>query len=334
MARLPRRKQEQLSFPELALYDLPVVNPAMALVDMSSAAPLAPPENPGMSVSALPESETPRVVRKRPGRPKMVLVKDLPDQPDELSAAAEPCRHEPVETVSSAGPAEPANDVPVISCKPSVPVDQPAVVSCPGVTPVATADVATHGSVGSIGIAERAVECASQSSSASGQGHGLKFWTQVSTLVASLVFVIVLVVGADQFVETERRQRDLLMAQKEVLLQERNFKVVEMHTRATDLFLRYNDLVQQVSAPLPKGAKKELRYWKENLALSLLASLFDLTRGNREWEASIALAVERHGRLVREQRLSCIGYSREFVRLLEQVYGVRGAMLCKDPAVD
>ncbi|RIX49024.1 MAG: hypothetical protein D3M94_03755 [Rhodocyclales bacterium GT-UBC] len=334
MARQPRRKQEQLSFPELALYDQPVINPAMALVDISLAAPQTLRESPAMSVSALPESETPRVARKRPGRPKIVLVKDLPVQPVELSAAAEPGQHEQAVAVSSTEYAQSANDMPEIGGKPSVPGDPPAVASCPGVASAATADVAPHGDAGPTRLVERAIDSASQSISASGQRPGLQFWTQASSLIASLVFVVVLVIGAAQFVETERRQRDLLVAQKEVLLQERNLKVVEMHARATDLFLRYNDLVQQVSAPLPKGAKKELRYWKENLALSLLASLFDLTRGNREWEASIALAVERHGRLVREQRLSCIGYSRDFVRLLEQVFGVREAMLCKIPVAD
>lgn len=331
MARQPRRKQEQLSFPELALYDLPVVNPAMALVDISPSGPLALRESPGMSVSALPESKAPRVVRKRPGRPKMVLVKDLPNQSDDVGAAMAVSGPAPADTVSSIGPVRPAPDLPVINCSlPSAFEEQSIVEPDPDSSSLETANTDLTRSAGSTGGAGRVVERAKQSYPSSSLARRLKLWAQVSTIIASLVFVLVLIVGVAEFAETERRQRDLLVAQKEMLAYERNLKVAEMHTKASDLFLRYNELMQQVSAPLPKGARKELRYRKENLALSLLASLFDLTRGNREWEDTITRALERHGRILREQRLFCPTYSNQFVLFLEQVFAVRTGGLCKD----
>ena len=86
----------------------------------------------------------------------------------------------------------------------------------------------------------------------------------------------------------------------------------------------------QVNAPALKNGRKENRYWKEALAINLLESLFNLTRGKKEWETSIGWALERHGRFIREQRLNCAGYSNEFVRYLEKNFATKAPVFCKD----
>jgi hypothetical protein len=157
-------------------------------------------------------------------------------------------------------------------------------------------------------------------------------WAPLAGIAAAVAVVAVLAVGAAQFVETEKSQRTLLAAQREALLLERDSQAAALQSRATELFLRYNELMVQVAATPARSPRKENRYWKEGLAISLLESLFNLTRGNREWENTIAWSLDKHTRHIREQRLPCAAYSGEFVGFLEKTFASRAATLCREPA--
>ena len=138
--------------------------------------------------------------------------------------------------------------------------------------------------------------------------------------------------GLQQFAETQRVQRESIVARQALLVREGEVRAVESNARAADLFIKYNDLVQQLNAMPARNVRRDGRYWKEGLAVGLLESLFNLTRGDRDWEASIAWSLERHARFVREQRLPCATYSDEFVRFVEKSLAVRRAALCRDGA--
>ena len=108
----------------------------------------------------------------------------------------------------------------------------------------------------------------------------LKVWTHLVTMASSLVVVAAVVFGSYQFYETQKLQRESIAIQKDSFEPERNAKAVE-------LFVKYNELMMQPTTGVSKAAKREAWYWKENLAVSLLESLFNLTSGRQEWEAMV-----------------------------------------------
>ena len=169
-----------------------------------------------------------------------------------------------------------------------------------------------------------------QGPAASGQDASLKRAAYLATVAAAAVAIVVLIAGASQFADTQRAQRASIALHDETLRLERDSRQAETHAKAVELFMKYNELMLQLNAPLPKGVKRETRYWKENLALGLLDALANLTRGNREWENTIAWALERHIRFIRDQRAACSAYSDEFVRLLEKVASAKASAICRD----
>ena len=159
----------------------------------------------------------------------------------------------------------------------------------------------------------------------------IKRMAHISTMVAAVVAVGIFLVGGWQFVETQQAQRESIALQNLALRQSHEFNQADINSKAVELLMRYNELMLQVSAPFPRGVKKETRYWKESLAISLLESLSNLTRGHPEWEQTILWAVERHLRYIREQRLACGAYSAEFIRVLERAIGNSAATFCRNP---
>ena len=152
---------------------------------------------------------------------------------------------------------------------------------------------------------------------------------QYAPLAATVIVSMVFVLGGWQFVETQRAQRESLALQNLAVHQSNEIAQADINSKAVDLFMRYNELMLQVAAPVPKGVKRETRYWKENLAISLLESLSNLTRGRAEWEQTILWALDRHLRFIREQRLACNGYSPDFIHVLERASGVKAVSFCR-----
>ena len=292
MAREFRKPHQQLSLPELALpVELPVVQEAAA-----------------HGADDAPEQGPRKAPRKRTARPQISLVKDsnadvasdspsLPQMPDanetQQLVAPLPAREraEPVDMPPRDGGPEAVREAQEAPLPPSVPA-----LTNPG-----------------------------------GDGKNrLRTWAGVAMICAALSMIAALVIGSTQFIETQEQQRQLLAAQTAVLQQEGELKAAEINVKAVELFLRYNDLMLQVNAPALKNARRENRYWKEALAINLLESLFNLTRGKKAWETSIGWALERHGRFIREQRLNCAGYSNEFIRYLEKSFSLKAPAFCKD----
>ena len=151
----------------------------------------------------------------------------------------------------------------------------------------------------------------------------LKVWTHLVTMASSLVVVAAVVFGSYQFYETQKLQRESIAIQKDSFEPERNAKAVE-------LFVKYNELMMQPTTGVSKAAKREAWYWKENLAVSLLESLFNLTSGRQEWEAMVGWALEKHGRFIREQRLSCGAYTDQFISYVEKTFAAERLALCRE----
>lgn len=151
----------------------------------------------------------------------------------------------------------------------------------------------------------------------------LKVWTHMVTMTSSLVVVAAVVFGSFQFYETQKLQRESIAIQKDAFEPERNAKAVE-------LFVKYNELMMQPTPGVSRIAKREAWYWKENLAVSLLESLFNLTSGHQEWEAMVGWALEKHGRFIREQRLSCGAYTDQFVNYVEKTFAAEPSALCRE----
>ncbi|WP_153111002.1 hypothetical protein [Propionivibrio limicola] len=301
MPKKLRNTQLQLAFPE---GELPPT-PSSASEAKASAAE---------GIKATPEA-TPR---KRGIPPKMVLVTEAPKAP-----------------VSNA-------ERPLID---ALPAGEEAVTSREEATLPVTVSPTANRAENSATIREPVVPSASLelsetpceekpapivANSSSGMATRFQLGAYVATILASVTVVVALSVGTDQFIETQKSQRALLAIQKSALNQERNAKAAELNSRAVELFLKYNELMLQVNASASKNAKKETRYWKEHLAVNLLESLFNLTRGNREWENTISWTLERHGRFIQSQRLSCATYSNDFVAYLEKSFGANSVALCKN----
>lgn len=314
MARSARKTQEQLSLPELDLFPLPTgLTPGGTGPFVGDPPPLA---EPAVTVSPEPTLQipVPKVARRRNPRPRMVLVTETMQPADEVRAS-EPAAVREDDAVPAG-----SDNAPIPAVVPALgPVIAPTVAEpCPPPTPPVEAPGAVAPPV--------PAELPSVSR--------LQRWTQAASLAAALAVIVAVVFGGQAFVETGKHQRDLMAAQQAALVLARDVKTAEINSRAVDLFLRYNELMQQVAAPAGKGVKKEQRYWKEHLAVSLLESLFNLTRGNREWEQTVSWALERHGRFVREQRLGCAAYSEAFVRLLEKTFATRAPQLCRAAGAD
>ena len=252
-------------------------------------------------ITAMPEAETDAgAKRRKPAAPRrartrMVLVRD-----NLAAETVEPA----IKAVAEETVASPATEV---TATPSVETSTNAL---PASSPATLAQGVT----------------------ASGQDASLKRAAYLATVAAAAVAIVVLIAGASQFADTQRAQRASIALHDETLRLERDTRQAETHAKAVELFMKYNELMLQLNAPLPKGAKRETRYWKENLALGLLDALADLTRGNREWENTIAWALERHVRFVRDQRAACSAYSDEFVRLLEKAVGSKAMAICRENA--
>lgn len=310
MATELRKTHQQLAFPELALSAEPPVADEIRAHSDDDAPPAveaALDVDPQKSLGDAPAQNTRKAPRKRAARPQMVLVKDVAedlasDSPSPLQAV-EATSTQPAGEALLAPESVEQPEIPTKDTRHAVPYEAP-------VSPAA--HVLTN-------------------PGAEGKNR-LKIWASMATISAALAMIAALVIGSTQFIETQQQQRELLAAQAAVLQQEGSVKAAEMNAKAAELFLRYNDLMLQVNAPALKNGRKENRYWKEALAINLLESLFNLTRGKKEWETSIGWALERHGRFIREQRLNCAGYSNEFVRYLEKNFATKATAFCKDLA--
>lgn len=159
---------------------------------------------------------------------------------------------------------------------------------------------------------------------ASGNSSKLVVWAHIATISSSIVAVVALVFGSYQFYETQKAQRDSIALQKDAFEH-------ELYAKTIDLLMKYNELMLQPPPSGSKAKKKEEWYWKQNLAISMLEAIFTLTKGDNEWEATVRWALQRHEHFIRENRLSCMTYSSEFVAFLENVFTAQPNSLCLDP---
>lgn len=374
MARQTRKKQEQLSFPELAFLAPITTVDAEKTGNLPEAAASS-----GVSAGDAASDAAGRSPR-RASRPRMVVVReggDLPvdppapdtslrapdgavtvlpvaDQPvSSMPVQAEPVGVQPAELPASN---DPAAALPDLAAMPSIPAglsdivghvslhlgetpkgapvsvphaDRAETMPQPASAPISVASVAPAANrMDRIAPAAPAVPSPMPAASVS-RPAWLRGSAQAASLLAAVVTVGVLSIGLMQFIDTQRVQRELAAAQQAALTDTRNGQLLDIQTRAVDLLLRYNELTQQTALLSPRTARKE-RLQRELLALGLLDTLYTQTRGMPTWEATLSVALERHQRFVREQRLNCSDYTPGFLALLEKVLGLKAAQWCRD----
>jgi len=322
--------QEQLAFPELQLSVA-----QLDALEKLTAPPAAPEQAPPPPVAEAPGDRIPRPAevtgktpRKRNSPPEITLVPPSGEAPP-----ASPLRPGAKRRPAKATLTNP----PVVPDTVQAEVSAPPVQAAPSRTPpppIGPAPAANEQF-----RAPRSPEPGSReprpfgvAETASATPGRLKAWAHLATIAASLVAVAALVIGTGQFVETQKAQRESIALQNATLHQERVTTAAELNAKAVELFVKYNELMLQPTPSAGKNSRREARYWKDNLAVNLLESLYNLTRGNREWETTVGWALDRHGRFIREQRLPCAAYSSEFVRYLEKTMALRGPQLCRDQA--
>ncbi len=361
MARQTRKKQEQLSFPELAfLAPIPTVD-AEKTGNLPEAAASS-----GESAGDAANDAAGRSPR-RASRPRMVVVReggDLPVDPPapdtslrapdgavsvlpvaDQPVSSMPVQAEPVDVQPAELPAsnDPAAALPDLAALPSIPAGLSDIVGhvslhlgeTPKGAPVSVphadrAETMPQPASAPISVASVAPAVPSPMPAASvSRPAWLRGSAQAASLLAAVVTVGVLSIGLMQFIDTQRVQRELAAAQQAALTDTRNGQLLDIQTRAVDLLLRYNELTQQTALLSPRTARKE-RLQRELLALGLLDTLYTQTRGMPTWEATLSIALERHQRFVREQRLNCSDYTPGFLALLEKVLGLKAAQWCRD----
>lgn len=327
MARKISKKYEQLAFPELQLVHTRDAEP---LVDELASGEL-PQKTPEGDLPALisvtparkrasPRRTTiPAPLEATPGAEEVRLVARLAAEDSVEMGAAEPEMAEPVaaeqaETVESPvnQPDQNAAQIPAIAVSGSnrfpPTADRERLL---GTTQVELREA--------VGKEQRPAA----SRPADAGERKLKVWTHMVTMASSLVVVAAVVFGSYQFYETQKLQRESITIHKDAFEPERNAKAVA-------LFVKYNELMMQPTTGVSRTAKREAWYWKENLAVGLLESLFNLTSGRQEWEAMVGWALEKHGRFIREQRLSCEAYTDQFIDYVEKTFAVEPSALCRE----
>lgn len=322
MARKISKKYEQLAFPELQLVHTCDAEP---VVDGLASDELPQTNAKGGLPALMPVTP----VRKRTTSTRMATV----SEPLAATFEAEATRLVTLPAdkgleVTSAGllVAEPSEAVaPSVTQPEQQVVDAPAVAVPETNSFPPTVDQGRLVGTPQIELREEVVKehLTAASTHADAGERKLKVWTHMVTMASSLVVVVSVVFGAYQFYETQKLQRESIVIQKDSFEPERNAKAVE-------LFVKYNELMMQPTAGVSKTAKREAWYWKENLAVSLLESLFNLTSGRQEWEAMVGWALEKHGRFIREQRLSCGAYTDQFVNYVEKTFAAERFALCRE----
>ena len=126
----------------------------------------------------------------------------------------------------------------------------------------------------------------------------------ISTIIASAVAIVALVLGGYQFYQGQKSQQEATAMQLKAL-------AYEKESRASDLFIKYNEVM---SGLLVQKADSEARYWQENLAIGLVDSLVQLERP--DWQKTIQWMISNHLPFMADNPLNCDEYDPRFVALL------------------
>ncbi len=122
----------------------------------------------------------------------------------------------------------------------------------------------------------------------------------IATMVAAVITAFLLLLAAYQFRAAQQDARETLDLEREA--------------KAVDLYVRYNDLMQDAAARKtarnPRGAE-----WRGNLVVLLAESIFRLRKADSGWVATVAGMLQTEDSIAVVNDLDCRTYDPAFVAL-------------------
>ena len=125
------------------------------------------------------------------------------------------------------------------------------------------------------------------------------------TIVASIAVIVTLILGYQQFHDTQSSNRDNLELQNEGLEQEKD-------SRAVELFVRYNELMNE-------SVSESNKPWRDNMAIAIAESIFRYRKDDEGWVKAVEWMVGNHSAYF-ATGINCGTYDNDFIKLLTKVY--------------
>jgi hypothetical protein len=145
----------------------------------------------------------------------------------------------------------------------------------------------------------------------------------LATVFAALVAAGAFYYGYRQFSDTQRATLEALKLQQETLVKE--YEALELQNRtldeereaqAVELFLKYNELMEQ-GYQGRRSARADVKFWRENRALSIIETIFKLRQTDDGWKETVAWMLTNHEDVLKEG-LNCKTYSPAFVAFVSE----------------
>ena len=110
-------------------------------------------------------------------------------------------------------------------------------------------------------------------------------------LFASTVAVIAILSGLWQFRRTQQLTREV---------------------KAVELFLKFNELNQQLASVITEKERKAT-FWQHNALVAITEAVYRLTIGDQSWEATVSWMLKAQEPFLTQSPVNCQSFSREFV---------------------
>jgi hypothetical protein len=101
------------------------------------------------------------------------------------------------------------------------------------------------------------------------------------------------------------------------LWQFRHTQLLTREVKAVELFLKFNELNQQI-AESKRSEEHDAVFWRRNAMVAITEAVFNLTQGNKSWEATVRWMFEVQKEFLTRQPFAGDTFSPGFVRLLKE----------------
>ena len=123
----------------------------------------------------------------------------------------------------------------------------------------------------------------------------------MATIAAAVVAVVALVFGYVQFADTQRAQRETLSLEREA--------------KAIDLTLKFVDLETMGAAKANRAALRDQQ------AVVIAESIFNLSGDNEGWKETVKWMVEDEKEYIKANHLGCPSFSAQFIAYVKTIVG-------------
>ena len=135
----------------------------------------------------------------------------------------------------------------------------------------------------------------------------------VATIVASLAATFALCLGYLQFHTTQELTRETLQLQLDALEHGRESKAI-------DLFLKFNEVQQGINNPAV-STSEEVKFWQQNLAITITESIYKLTENDQGWMATVAFMLREQRDFLEKHGLDCSTFLPSFIEFVNNELG-------------